>query len=183
MIRKSSTRSRSRNRGTGVSPRMLRAIGRQTRLDLAALPNGFYGDGADRDDDARHAEGFTQAVLDDAERVPTSEEAMLMLVDAIMDGIDRDAPEYMAMLVRAIEKKRDAADLKLIRELYVNAFGNGHQRFDAEQPGDDTSVTKYCGGGECVGCTQFRTPYADQAKLIRVLLNFAARSAGCLLED
>jgi hypothetical protein len=74
-------------------------------------------------------------------------------------------------------------ELTLIRELYHDAFGHRDRAFGAswtDPDGTDLSVMEY---SESSGAILFDTVDASQAKLIRALLNFAARSAGCLLED
>jgi hypothetical protein len=86
--------------------------------------------------------------------------------------------EIVALYMSELER-----ELAKIRELYYAAFGHRDRTFGpswTDPDNDDLLVVEYA---ESSGAILFETTDASQAHLIRALLNFAAKSAGCLLEE
>jgi hypothetical protein len=86
--------------------------------------------------------------------------------------------EVVALYLTELER-----ELARIRELYYAAFGHRDRAFGAswtDPDNDDLSVAEYA---DSSGAILFETTDASHAHLIRALLNFAARSAGCLMQE
>jgi hypothetical protein len=91
--------------------------------------------------------------------------------------------EHQEVQVVALYLTELERELARIRGLYYAAFGHRDRAFGAswtDPDGTDLAVMEYA---DSSGAILFETEHADQAQLIRALLNFAAKSAGCLMEE